>query len=73
MAVKQPQVKRGRPCLYPWDKWLKRGRTVVKKGVDFECEVRSLELLARRQIKRRGLRDRASIQVRGLSVIIRVY
>lgn len=70
---KQQPTKRGRgrPPIYPWDKWLKPNRSILlKKGRDFHCEMRTFELLARHQAKRRGLE--ASISIRDLSLIMEV-
>lgn len=60
MATAQDK-QRGRPPLYPWDKWLKPGSTtILEKGEHFDCQSRSMELLARRQVQRRGLEARVS-------------
>ena len=70
MAVNKAKT-RGRPPTYPWDKWLAPGvRTVLEKGEQFHCEVQSMVLMTRRQIKRRSLK--AGIVVKGLTIIIRV-
>lgn len=70
MAVKQ-QSKPGRPCTYPWGKWLEPGKAVtLKKGRDFYCETISLVTSARRQINNRKLN--AEVIVRGLTVKITV-
>ena len=73
MVMNNKQLKRGpgRPCIYPWHKWLARGKkTRLIKGRDFNCETRSMELLARRQSANRGVKS--YVTVRDLTVIIEV-
>lgn len=72
MAAKHHTVKRGRPCIYPWDVWLRRGTTALVKGVDFHCECSSFAILAYRQINRRKMQDRTKVSVRDLRVTIQV-
>lgn len=70
MASKQPS-KRGRPQIYPWSKWLRRGETRLEKGKDFNCQLQSFVVLAYRNITKRRLN--AIVSVEDTTVKIKVY
>lgn len=67
-----PPPFRGRPPIYPWDKWLRAGRKArLVKGEHFHCETRSFELSCRKQLSRRGMKG--TIRIHDLTVIVEVH
>jgi len=53
---------RGRPSLYPWDRWLIPGKTVrLHQGEDFKIDPSSMRPQAHNQAKSRGGRASTSL------------
>jgi hypothetical protein len=69
MPIKQ-QSKRGRPNLYPWDKWLIPGELTLYKGRHFNCETSTMVVLIHRQAKMRDLEVITKVRDRIITVMV---
>lgn len=66
----KPTPKRGRPAIYPWDRWFKRGSWTLSHGKDFQCDPYIMALQCRKQAAKRNVR--VSIKITGTKMEVEV-
>lgn len=45
----------GRPQRYPWDKWMKRKKLTLVKGIDYQCQTHGMIQQLRTKATKLGL------------------